>query len=778
MKIGSTFNHELYGPLKITGKRYSRLGNKTLWIGVDEQGEDHELDGSEKPAKPEKKAPEFLKEAASLLGMTQGPQGEKGQDADEEAIIQAVFEKVIPLIPTPENGKDGEDADNELIIRELLPLVMEKMPKPERINEASIVSKVIARIRIPQDGKDGEKGKDGSPDTPSQVKDKLESLKGDERLDASAIKNLPKQVANFGGGDSYTGLAKVDSTDTPGTLESKIVAGNNVTITKTNGTLRIASTGGGGGSSAAEDITVDNAPFDVLTATDAQTAFEQADQALLRARSTGLLNGGAVTGVGTTTITYTAGAGDILDNTTPVTPTFTSVSWSGGTLTGYSTNGLYYVYVNSSGTVQTTTTAPGHEDYRLYIWLARVSVTGNVITAINYIPMPLQQYGPGTWDVFRALGITKRDLLVSANGANLNLNVGSGEIYQAGVNFHTDPLNPHEKSFSSSSAFTFRMATQSGTIASDVTSLPVGNYDNAGTVTSIGGGAGASTIFTVLRFPQGNIRILYGQTVYSTFAAAQAAVGTYTPTLPSGYSEAIVIGYIAANKSATALNNTSQAYFVQTNRFGGVGGAVGGVLGNYLLASNNLSDLTSASTARTNLELVAGGAGDIWVEKAGDTMTGDLSVPDEAYDATAWNGSLEVPTKNAIRDKIETISGSALTAVIPFVIDGGGSTITTGIKGDVEVPFACTINRVTMLADQSGSIVVDIWKDTYANYPATDADSITASAVPTITTATKSQDSTLTGWTTTISAGDILRFNVDSVTSIQRLTLSLKVTKT
>lgn len=44
----------------------------------------------------------------------------------------------------------------------------------------------------------------------------------------------------------------------------------------------------------------------------------------------------------------------------------------------------------------------------------------------------------------------------------------------------------------------------------------------------------------------------------------------------------------------------------------------------YLVASNNLSDLTNAATARTNLGLVAGGAGDIWVEKAGDTMTGTL----------------------------------------------------------------------------------------------------------------------------------------------------------
>jgi hypothetical protein len=117
-------------------------------------------------------------------------------------------------------------------------------------------------------------------------------------------------------------------------------------------------------------------------------------------------------------------------------------------------------------------------------------------------------------------------------------------------------------------------------------------------------------------------------------------------------------------------------------------------------------------------------------------------------------------------------------ATVTFIIDGGGSAITTGIKGDLEIPFACTINRVTMLADQSGSIVVDLWKDTYANFAPTVADTITAAAKPTISTATKSQDSTLTGWTTAIAAGDTLRFNVDSITTIQRVTISLKVTKT
>jgi len=125
-----------------------------------------------------------------------------------------------------------------------------------------------------------------------------------------------------------------------------------------------------------------------------------------------------------------------------------------------------------------------------------------------------------------------------------------------------------------------------------------------------------------------------------------------------------------------------------------------------------------------------------------------------------------------------TLAANQKLADIAFIIDGGGSTITTGVKGFLEIPFDCTINRATLLADQSGSIVVNIWKDTYANFPPTVADKITASAPPTIASATKAQDSTLTGWTTTITAGDVLAFNVDSVTTIQRVTLSLKVTKT
>jgi len=122
-----------------------------------------------------------------------------------------------------------------------------------------------------------------------------------------------------------------------------------------------------------------------------------------------------------------------------------------------------------------------------------------------------------------------------------------------------------------------------------------------------------------------------------------------------------------------------------------------------------------------------------------------------------------------------TLVATASNSVVGITIDGGGSAITTGTKGFITVPYPCTITQVTMLADQSGSAVVDVWKDTYANYPPTVADTITAAAKPTISAAVKSQDSTLTGWTTSVSAGDVIGFNVDSAATITRLTVVLRV---
>lgn len=65
--------------------------------------------------------------------------------------------------------------------------------------------------------------------------------------------------------------------------------------------------------------------------------------------------------------------------------------------------------------------------------------------------------------------------------------------------------------------------------------------------------------------------------------------------------------------------------------------------------STNYWNTTTSSTGVTTFDAVGSGSSFIFSD--------DVSVPDEAY-GTGWNGSLEVPTKNAIYDKIETVAAT------------------------------------------------------------------------------------------------------------------------
>lgn len=111
------------------------------------------------------------------------------------------------------------------------------------------------------------------------------------------------------------------------------------------------------------------------------------------------------------------------------------------------------------------------------------------------------------------------------------------------------------------------------------------------------------------------------------------------------------------------------------------------------------------------------------------------------------------------------------TQTIGITIDGGGSAITTGIKGYRSFPVAATIIGWRILADQPGDVEFDILKDPFASYPPTT--SIVAAAPPEITGVDSGEDTTLTGWTTSVSAGDVFGFEVVSAATIERVTLEV-----
>lgn len=143
-------------------------------------------------------------------------------------------------------------------------------------------------------------------------------------------------------------------------------------------------------------------------------------------------------------------------------------------------------------------------------------------------------------------------------------------------------------------------------------------------------------------------------------------------------------------------------------------------------------------------------------------------------DVLVWNGTAWINSAPA-----SGVTANHRRASIEFQLGDGITVITTSEREQwIECNFDGTIEGVTLLADVSGSIVVDIWKDTYTNYPPVVGDSICASALPTLSSAQKSQDLTLTGWTTGITRGDVLKIHVNSASLVHSVTLSLRVIKT
>ena len=128
----------------------------------------------------------------------------------------------------------------------------------------------------------------------------------------------------------------------------------------------------------------------------------------------------------------------------------------------------------------------------------------------------------------------------------------------------------------------------------------------------------------------------------------------------------------------------------------------------------------------------------------------------------------------------ESLFGSNIRS-LGGTVDGGGSTIPTGTVGYTYVPYDISLSSIVAMADTDGSAVVDVWVDTAAAFDAgtlDNSDSITNGNELTISGDNYSLNN-LSGWSsTTISAGSVVAFNVDSATTITELNFILYGTST
>jgi hypothetical protein len=177
---------------------------------------------------------------------------------------------------------------------------------------------------------------------------------------------------------------------------------------------------------------------------------------------------------------------------------------------------------------------------------------------------------------------------------------------------------------------------------------------NADAVTSVNGQAGV-VVLTTTDIAEG-ANLYYTQARFNTAFTAKSTTDL-TEGTNKYYTDARVRAAISETitgidySSSTGVFSLTSGYVIPTTTeesnwntaYSWGDHAIAG----YLVASNNLSDVTNAGTARTNLGLVAGGAGDIWVEKAGDTMTSTLTInPSTDVSALVMQENAAAPTSS------------------------------------------------------------------------------------------------------------------------------------
>lgn len=122
-----------------------------------------------------------------------------------------------------------------------------------------------------------------------------------------------------------------------------------------------------------------------------------------------------------------------------------------------------------------------------------------------------------------------------------------------------------------------------------------------------------------------------------------------------------------------------------------------------------------------------------------------------------------------------TLTGSTRLGSINYTIDGGGSPITPGTYGQLQLPANMIITGWSLTADQSGDAVVDVLASTFAAFPTTA--SIAGSDKPTLASEQAAENLAVNPaiWDVELPQYDLIQFAVDSASTVTRLNITLFV---
>ncbi|NBP66057.1 MAG: hypothetical protein EBU66_15520, partial [Bacteroidetes bacterium] len=309
--------------------------------------------------------------------------------------------------------------------------------------------------------------------------------------------------------------------------------------------------------------------------------------------STGVFQFSGMSIASPTTFNVSQVKGWIVDDTTnPLSPQIYYVNYSGGVHTAiYVTASTEtYIYLTSGGTISQSNITLTEQQRRQNIFLGKLGHANktNIINVFNqpdFVLSPISQLR----DMIAPIGYINGGVYPYTNASNLTFATTAGYLYGLGINFVSSSLNPSSIYVSGNTTTTFQYRTQTGGTASNTTLVDPLNYDVGGVITPLTGTK--ATNQRVYLVANGQIRLQYGQTSYTTLSSAIAGINSETFNVFSNFRDnGILIGILSILSTCTDLTDTSKAQFFLVSKFGETVGAAGGV------ATTNLQQAYNNST--------------------------------------------------------------------------------------------------------------------------------------------------------------------------------------
>lgn len=494
------------------------------------------------------------------------------------------------------------------------------------------------------------------------------------------------------------------------------------------------SAGGGGGGDVTGPVSSTNNAIALWNGTGGDTLKDSGVELSLLRRNegTGLLTGGSLSiDADPAKFDLAAGTGQVVDMSDPENPVITQVSWSffnAQTVTNLATESSTLVCIDENGAiVQLLPNADLYTSFRSYIYVGTLIHQNNTsITSVSDVGANLA-YGLSNTvtDMNTAIGpINISGNVVSANGANLQLNKSSGVAFLLGLNAKNDPTDPNRLTIGSLTAPTFLTTYRDGLggfTNSSMSSLDVTKYDDgSGTLATV-----TSNRWQIFRVyvTATNMVVQYGQATYTSKALAVDGITTESFTANPELQNLLFRAYIIVRGGASALNSTSDAVFIEAGRFGsGVSGSATSAVTTLQQAYDNspTPEIVTDST-RGALTLKRGSAADTdavyevqngaGTVKFSVTGEGKANVTSTVFNgsssgavtvkaqATAGTWTLELPTTDGDSGQSLQTNGSGVTtwASIPFSVSSLAGN-TTAVSGTTYLVNTSAARQITLPA--------------------------------------------------------------------------------